>query len=367
MHIKSLDVINFKNYKEVNLELHSKLNCFVGDNGTGKTNLLDAVYYLCMCKSYFQATDQYTINKGEKFMVLQADFILDEKPQNIYCSLKEGSKKVFRRNKKDYPRLIDHIGQFPVVMVSPADSALILDGSDERRKYLNSVISQYDREYLENVISYNKILAQRNRVLKENKKYSGQKDLLDIYDNQIVPLGTKIYNSRKEFVEKLSPVFKAFYNKISSGKEDISLIYNSQLDTMDFSRLLYDNLTKDLTLQYTSSGVHKDDLELLMNNVPIKKTGSQGQQKTFLSSLKLAQFKFIQETKNVTPILLLDDIFDKFDGNRVRQILHIVSDKEFGQIFITHTNELRMKELLKEFEGNFNLYKVEKENIKLLD
>ncbi len=367
MHIKNLSILNYKNYEEAQLQLHPKVNCFVGNNGVGKTNLLDSVYYLCMCKSYFHSNDAYSIRYKQDFMVLQADFIKNENENEIYCGLKTGKRKVFRKNKKEYPKLAEHIGQFPVVMVSPSDSALILEGSEERRRYMNAVISQYNHEYLEASIQYNKVLQQRNKLLKEMGRHSGSSDLLSIYDEQLIPLGEIIHKGRKDFVSKLVPVFKKFYERISRGKEIVDIQYSSQLYDGNFSELLKQNHRKDLIAQHTSIGVHKDDLNLLMHETPIKKTGSQGQQKTFLVALKLAQFSFLNEINQIPPILLLDDIFDKFDGTRVMEILHIVSDEEFGQIFITHTNEIRMRELLKELSGSYSLFHVAEGKINLID
>ncbi|MBN1597411.1 MAG: DNA replication and repair protein RecF [Bacteroidales bacterium] len=367
MYLSDLSVLNFKNYPESTLSLHKKINCFVGNNGVGKTNILDAVYYLCMCKSYFNNTDQFVIRNNEDFMVLQGSFSLDNEVDNIYCGLKSGKKKVFRKNKKEYHKLSDHIGLFPVVMISPSDSSLIIDTSEERRKYMNAVISQYDKDYLENVIHYNKILAQRNKLLKDIRNTQGANDLLLVYDEQLLPLGNKIHISRKDFIEHLTPVFKDFYRQISEGKEQVELNYLSQLNNESFEVLIKNNHQKDLIAQYTTTGIHKDDLEMVLLGSPIKKIGSQGQQKTFLVALKLAQFKFLSEIKNFSPILLLDDIFDKFDVNRVSQILHLVSDNNFGQILITHTNEYRMKELLKKIEGGYKLFKVEENQINLID
>lgn len=367
MHIKHLSIVNFKNYDEVSLDLHNRVNCFVGNNGVGKTNLLDAVHYLCMCKSYFQGSDLYTIRHEQEFMVLQGKYFKHGEEMEIYCGLKNGKRKIFRKNKKEYPRLSDHIGQFPVVMVSPLDSSLILDGGEERRRYMNAVISQFNHDYLEATIQYNKLVIQRNKFLKEQPGRGHGSDLLDVYDQQLAPLGMSIHEQRNKFVEQLSPIFQDFYSKISNGNELVSLRYNSQLSEKDYSELLMACRTKDCMVQHTSCGVHKDDLELLMDNVAIKKIGSQGQQKTFLLALKLAQFKFISEVKKVAPILLLDDIFDKFDQHRVREILNIVSSDNFGQIFITHTNELRMKEMLQEFEDNYALFLVDNKKIKPVD
>lgn len=365
MYISLLSLLNFKNYNEIALELHPKVNCFVGNNGVGKTNLLDSVYYLCMCKSYFHNTDQYIIRTGADFMVLQGVFEHKGDTSEIYCGLKPGKRKIFRKNKKEYNKLSDHIGQFPVVMVSPADSALITEGSEERRKYMNAVISQYNPSYLDDVMLYNRILAQRNKLLKDMARIPGAEELLQVYDSQLFPLGTRIHEIRAGFINKLVPVFKEFYKSISQGNEEVEIEYTSQLNTNSFENLLIETRKIDLASQYTNAGIHKDDLELIMEGSPIRRTGSQGQQKTFLVALKFAQFSFLKDLKAFAPILLLDDIFDKFDVNRVSSILNLVADESFGQIFITHTNEGRMRELLGNFPGNFSLFRVDKDNISL--
>ncbi len=360
MHINNLSLVNFKNYKEAGVDLHPKLNCFVGDNGAGKTNILDAIFYLCMCKSYFNSTDQYSIYSGDTFMVLQANFLRNKKTEEVYCGLKQGKKKQFRRNKKEYVKLSDHIGLFPVVMVSPADIQLILDGSEERRKYINSVISQYNKTYLTNIISYNKVLAHRNKLLKDLLRGNSQSDLLDIYDAQLIKFGNEIYSERKKFIKEFTPVFNKYYSVISGGEETVELVYQSQLNTGEFAEKLKSCRNKDIAVQFTTIGIHKDDLILNLNGTSIKKIGSQGQQKTYLVSLKLAQFDFLKQVNKVLPILLLDDVFDKFDSHRVKQIIKLVADDSFGQIMITHTNMDRMQILLKELDVEHKLFLVSK-------
>ncbi len=364
MHIEKLSIINFKNYHEAEILCNPKLNCFVGNNGVGKTNLLDAIYYLCMSKSYFHGSDIYTIRNTQDFMVLQGFFSNEGHIDEIYCGLKTNKRKIFRKNKKEYPRISEHIGQYPVVMISPADSILILGGSDERRKYINAVISQYSNIYLTDSIRYNKLLSQRNKLLKNYHQTQNARELLEVYDSQLIPLGNNIFEHRKKFIEELSPVFNHFYKKISDNKEDVSINYSSALQEKGFEELLQSSLNIDLNIQHTSTGIHKDDIEMFMAGHPIRKTGSQGQQKTFLVALKMAQFKFLKATKDVDPILLLDDIFDKFDVERVKHILELVSDNNFGQIFITHTNERRMTELLSGYTSNFSIFRVETDSIK---
>ena len=363
MHVKSLSLIAFRNYPELSVDLHPKLNCFVGDNGVGKTNLLDSVYYLCMCKSYFNSSDQYTIREGSDFMVLQAEVLRKDKEEELYCGLKKGSKKKFRRNKKEYNRLSDHIGSFPVVMVSPSDIQLITEGSEERRKYMNRVISQYDKAYLDQIMQYNHILAQRNKLLKEVPMNNTGHDLMDILDKQLVDSGNEIFRIRKDFVNRFIPVFNEFYHGISGGHEDIELIYKSMLNDLDFESSLKAARDKDKRVQFTTVGVHKDDLVLNLDGRSIKYAGSQGQQKTFLVSLKFAQFEFLREIKNIPPLLLLDDVFDKLDARRVKNILSLVHDKSFGQIFITHTNLQAMQSILEELNVEHNLFWVEEDRL----
>jgi DNA replication and repair protein RecF len=349
MYLKELSLINFKNYGQSELSFSPKINCFIGSNGVGKTNLLDAIYYLSMCKSYLNPIDSQNVQYDEDFFVLQGDYLLKDKNESIYCGLKKNKKKQFKRNKKEYQKLSDHIGLLPVVMISPTDNSLIMDGSDERRKFMDSVISQYDKVYLDNLIRYNRALVQRNKLLKDfYQQRSFDADSLEIWNEQIIALGEKVYKVRVKFVEELIPIFQEYYTRISGDKETVQLVYNSQLHEGEFRDILKDALEKDRIVQHTTVGVHKDDLTLTLENYPIKKAGSQGQQKTFLVSLKLAQFDFIKQLSGFKPILLLDDIFDKFDKNRVRQIIELVAEHHFGQIFITDTSQDRLENILGE-------------------
>lgn len=360
MYLQELSLINFKNYSQSELEFSSKINCFIGQNGVGKTNLLDAVYYLSMCKSYLNPIDSQNIKYDEDFFVLQGDYLLKEKRESIYCGLKKNKKKQFKRNKKEYQKLSDHIGLLPVVMISPLDNSLILEGSDERRKFMDSVISQYDKVYLDNLIRYNRALVQRNKLLKDFfQTRVFDKDTIEIWDDQLAALGEKIYNVRVKFVEELIPIFQEYYSRISGNKEQVKLVYDSQLHDKGFNELLEESIEKDRIVQHTTVGIHKDDLILTLENHPIKKAGSQGQQKTYLVSLKLAQFDFIKEISGFKPILLLDDIFDKFDRSRVRQIIELVAENHFGQIFITDTSQDRLEEVLKEIKIPHNIFIIE--------
>lgn len=360
MYLESLSIVNFKNFREAELVFSPRINCFVGNNGVGKTNLLDAIHYLCLCKSYFNPVDSQNIRHGQEFSVIQGVFRKDDISSEIYCGIHHSKNKVFKKNKKEYDKLAHHIGIFPVVMISPQDSSLIMDGSEERRRFLNNVISQYDRTYLEDVIQYNRILAQRNKHLRDSGwKKDIDTDMLDIYDTQLVGPGYRIYESRNVFAAKMIPVFGRYYHQISTDTEEIELQYISHLTGSDFADLLQSSREKDRIMQYTTHGIHKDDLLLKINGYSLKKTGSQGQQKTFLVTLKLAQFDFIKEMNKTRPILLLDDVFDKFDESRVRQIIKQVSDEHFGQIFITHTDPDKMKEILEEMNADYKLFQIE--------
>lgn len=360
MLLKNLSLVNFKNYPEVDIDLSHKINCFVGNNGVGKTNLLDSIHYLALCKSYFNAIDSQNISHNQEFSIIKGEFDIDNETERIYCGIQRSKRKQFSRNKKEYQKLSDHIGFIPLVMISPADSSLIMDGGEERRKFINGVISQYDRLYLEKIMNYNRILLQRNKYLKTNFTVRNpDTSILDVYDEQLAELGQFIYNKRKDFVEELIPVFSRFYNYISSEKEDVSLKYISQIEGNDMLALLRKNKEKDRIVQYTSTGIHRDDLEMLLNGFSLKKTGSQGQQKTFQLALKLGKFEFIRNVSGKTPILLLDDVFDKFDASRVEQIIRLVGEENFGQIFITDTDETRMKRILARIGNDYVIYNID--------
>ncbi len=353
MHLKTLKLINFKNYEKTELVFSPKINCFIGNNGVGKTNILDAIYYLSLCKSYFNSIEYQNIKHEAPFFVIQGNYLRSEQNENIFCSvIKDKKKKHFKRNNKEYPRMSDHIGLLPIVMVSPYDNNLIIEGSENRRKFINSVISQYDKEYLHHLIRYNKALMQRNKLLKTfAEQNTFNKESLEIWNEQLIQYGTYIHEKRVSFIQELLPLFNEYYIMISGDKESVELIYESQLNKQSFEHLLNASLEKDKILTYTSTGIHKDDLLMNIGNFPIKKSGSQGQQKTFLVALKMAKFDFIKKHVGFKPILLLDDIFDKFDHQRVNHIIQLVADEHFGQIFITDTDKERMKSVLdKKFE-----------------
>ncbi|MGM0408852.1 MAG: DNA replication/repair protein RecF [Bacteroidota bacterium] len=360
MYLQDLSLVNFKNYSQLGLEFSPKINCFTGPNGVGKTNLLDAIYYLSMCKSYLNPIDSQNIKHDQDFFVIQGNYVRKDKKEQIYCGLKRNKKKQFKRNKKEYQKLSDHIGLLPIVMISPTDNSLILEGSEERRKFMDSVISQYDKKYLDQLIRYNRALTQRNKLLKEfYQNRSFDEESLDIWDEQLITLGEKIHQVRVQFIEELIPVFQSYYTRISGDKEQVQLIYDSQLYEGEFRKLLKDAVDKDRIVQHTTTGIHKDDLILTLEKYPIKKSGSQGQQKTYLVSLKLAQFDFIKQISDFKPILLLDDVFDKFDKQRVRQIIELVAENHFGQIFITDTSRDRLVNILKDIDIQHSLFDIE--------
>ncbi len=343
----------------MDIELDKKINCMVGPNGVGKTNVLDAVYHLSFGKSYFNPVSTQNIKHDEDFFVIEGEFEKNEREEKIVCSLKRGAKKVIKRNGKAYDRLSDHIGLLPLVIISPADRDLIIEGSDTRRKFIDGVISQSDKEYLQDLLKYNKVLAQRNSLLKYfAANHTFNKDTLAVYNEQLEDYGTRIFDKRVAFLEAFIPIFKEQYIAISGGHEEVSLNYESKLLNEGLLALLEKSVEKDKALQYTSVGVHKDDLGFEISGHPIKKFGSQGQQKSFLIALKFAQFQFIKARSKTTPILLLDDIFDKLDEHRVSHIVALVNNENFGQIFISDTHAERTEEVVKQIHQTYKLFKL---------
>lgn len=361
MYLKSLSVINFKNWAEAQFQFSPKINCFVGNNGSGKTNVLDAIHYLSVCKSYFISADSQNIKDQHPFFVVEGDFSKSDSDYHIYCGLKKGQKKSFKKNKKEYERLSDHIGQFPSVIISPYDRDLIMEGSETRRKFMDSVISQSNPEYLQNLISYNRALQQRNSLLKFfAANHTFDRESLDIYDELMAEKAKVIYSFRKEFIQELKKKLEYYYGLISGHKESIDIHYKSQLHANeDLKVLMEENLDKDRQNQYSGFGTHKDDIEFSLNSRSLKKFGSQGQQKSFLVALKLAQYDFIADKLAVQPILLLDDIFDKLDEERVEKLVKMVHDESFGQIFITDTHPDRTAALVKKINEDSQIFEVD--------
>ncbi len=368
MFLKSLSLLNFKNYPDASVTFSKQVNCLIGDNGEGKTNVLDAIYYLSFCKSFFNSIDSQNILHEAPFFVIQGVFTSKEEDDEIYCGLKRNQKKQFKKNKKEYQRLSEHIGLYPVVMISPADSELITEGSESRRKFLDSVIAQFDKEYLDLLIQYNKILSQRNALLKEfSRNNTFHADSIEIWNEQLIPYGEKIHQKRILFISKFVPIFQKYYELISGGKEIVNLNYASHLNESTFKAKLENALKRDIILEYTTVGIHKDDLEYTLSGFPIKKYASQGQQKSYLIALKLAQFDFIKQVKNETPILLLDDIYDKLDDTRVQHLMNLVRNDNFGQLFITDTHPTRLANLFKERNANFKLFLIENDKIQEIE
>ncbi|PLX07141.1 MAG: DNA replication and repair protein RecF [Marinilabiliales bacterium] len=351
MYLKKLSLVNFKNFETFDFELCEKVNCFLGDNGIGKTNILDSIHYLSFCKSFINLSDRQNIKENEDFFLINGEFERIESVDKVSCALQRDKKKSFKKNGVEYQKLSEHIGFLPVVFTTPYDSNLIHGGSDIRRKFVDSIISQFDKEYLQYLIAYNRILEQRNQLLKNYSKYSVMSsEELEIWDMQLVDFAKKIYLARKNFANETADIFQNYYNLIADNKEKVNLEYVSHLDSGNFTEKLIDSLQKDKILGYTSVGVHKDDFEFSLEGNPIKRFGSQGQQKTYVISLKFAQFDYIRSKTNLAPILLLDDIFDKLDKKRVNVITRLVSESKFGQIFITDTSYSRMPDILNELE-----------------
>ena len=348
MKLQELHILNYKNIREAGLNFSDKLNCFVGLNGQGKTNILDAIYYLSFTKSAYNAIDSQNIHHDEDMAMIQGKY---EGEEVISCGIKRGVKKQFRRGKKDYKRLLDHIGLIPLVMVSPQDSELVVDGSDERRKFMDGVISQYSKAYLEHLTQYNVLLKQRNALLKQYADTPAETiptTLFEVIEQQLVMHAMPIYQERVRFIEQFVPYFQQVYSAISGDKEQVALEYVSQLHERDLEQALARTRTRDLILGWTSQGIHKDELEMRLGEYPLKRVGSQGQQKTFLLAMKLGQALYLsdQQVLNQQPILLLDDIFDKLDSERVERIIQLVVGQEFGQIFITDTDRQHLTALL---------------------
>jgi len=357
MYLKSVSLINYKNFSDAVFEFDPKINCMVGRNGVGKTNVLDAIYHLAYGKSYFNPMAVQNIKHDQEFFVIDGSFEMDDRSEQIVCSLKKNQKKILKRNGRIYEKFSDHVGLIPLVIISPADRDLIIEGSETRRRFMDSVISQSDQIYLQQLIQYQKVLQQRNALLKYfalNQVF--ETDTLEIYNEQLSNLGHQIHQKRKLFIEDFTPIFNQYYGMISQDAESVQLIYESQLEAKSLLELLGENISKDRILQYTSSGIHKDDLLFEIEHHPVKKFGSQGQQKSFLIALKLAQFEFIKKQCGKKPILLFDDIFDKLDEHRVAQIISMVNNDEFGQLFISDTHPERTENIVKQTHQSYKIF-----------
>ncbi len=374
MILKRLNILNYKNIGEAHLELSPKMNCFIGHNGMGKTNVLDAVYYLSFCRSASNPIDSQVIRHGEPFCVIEGEYEdkgdgdVDESSESpsllISVGMKRGQKKHFKRNKKEYKRLSEHIGLIPLVVVAPADTLLIEGVSEERRRLMDMVISQYDHSYIDALSRYNNAHQQRNTLLKQAEDSTSgvpfDETLMQLWEEQMAEAGEELYHKRAAFIEQLTPVFQEYYQHISGGQESVGLQYVSHCQRGPLLDVIQRDRHKDLAVGYSLHGVHRDDLEFTLGGHPMKREGSQGQNKTYVIALKLAQFEFLKRTASqTTPLLLLDDIFDKLDARRVEQIVRLVSSDSFGQIFITDTNRDHLDQILSNSSLDYKIFHVE--------
>lgn len=365
MYLKRISLTNFKNIGDASLEFSPKINCINGNNGQGKTNLLDAIYYLSMLKSFFQSNDQYTFKYGENQTTIVGTYICqDDVQEQISVSINKGGDKCVRRGKKAYSKFSEHIGMIPIVMISPFDTVLINDSGEERRKFLNRMLSQTDKSYLQHLQSYNTLLLHRNKILKEDVVNN---ELLEMLSLQMMPHADYIYKKRCALCEELGILTTVYYQKISECSEEVSLKYNSDLHKADIVTLLEQEVAKESILKYTTVGIHRDDMILNLGGHPIKKCGSQGQQKSLLIALKLAQYELMCREYKYAPILLLDDLFDKLDMARIHSLMGIVSSYKFGQIFITDSNKVRLSEIVSKFDAPANIFVVENGIYKVID
>ena len=359
MKLKNLRLLNFKNHLDSEWKFNNSINCFVGNNGAGKTNILDAIHYISLTKSYFNSSDSDSINFNSDFFTIKGEFQKEEVYSDIICNVKVGLPKIIKKNNKKYKRFSDHLGSYPVVFISPTDTNLINEQKDTRRKYLDSCISQFSSIYLKNLISHNKTIKQRNTLLKNFYDTNTFDNFtLDTYNQMIITFGKEINLERKKYLSKLVPVFQKYYNEISGGTEKVNIEYQSQLDEGDYLTQLNDSLHKDKFSCRTSVGIHKDDILFTLNNRSIKKHGSQGQQKSFLISLKLSQYEFMKEELSLNPLLLLDDIFDKLDDDRVESLISFVKKGKFNQVFITDTNKERSERILKKTQSDYTIFDI---------
>ncbi len=365
MILDNLSIINYKNILTANVDLSPKMNCLLGQNGMGKTNFLDAIHFLSFCRSAHSAIDSQLITHEQDFFMLEGKFVAENGDvEDIYCGMKRGQKKHFKRNRKEYKRLSEHIGLLPLILVSPSDTAMIDGGSEERRKLMDMVISQYDSAYIVALANYNKALQQRNALLKMEEEPDPA--LIEIWEMQMAAEGEAVYAKRQQFVSQFVPVFQQIYQRICNSSEQVSVDYVSHCQRGPLLEVIQRDRHKDRAVGYSLHGIHRDDLDLRLQGYPMKKEGSQGQNKSFAIALKLAQFDFLKQTNSrTTPILLLDDIFDKLDASRVEQIVKIVGGDEFGQIFITDTNRDHLDKILHHYDFDYKIFSVENGAISL--
>jgi DNA replication and repair protein RecF len=361
LYLSSIHLLNFKNYEELNLDFSKQVNFFTGANGSGKTNLLDAIYYLSFSKSASNSNDSQNIKTGTDFFMLGGNFIKDSKSALVQASFAKGQKKVLKINKNPYEKLSEHIGEFPVVLIAPNDTDIIREGSEFRRKFFDGILAQLSHAYLNELIRYNQLLKERNSLLKQfSERNNLDQDLIDTYDAQIISAAEFIYSQRKKFLDEFIPVFTGHYKNLSEEKEETSLSYISQLESPDFEKEYRQALKRDIILQRTTYGIHRDDFIFKIGEHPLKNYGSQGQQKSFVIALKLAQFDIIKKQKGFKPILLLDDIFDKLDDHRISKLMEMVAGHSFGQLFITDARADRSEKLFDKIKAEVKVWKVDK-------
>jgi DNA replication and repair protein RecF len=360
MYLEKIRLLNFKNHTDFSAQFSLQINCFIGENGSGKTNLLDAIYYLSLTKSAFSQTDNQGIRHNSEFFLIEGDFQLADKSLQVRCSLKLGGRKVFQVDKVPYERLSEHIGRFPLVLMAPDDTELVKEGSEERRKFFDGLISQLDQAYLEDFIRYTQVLKQRNGLLRQFYEQNFfDKDLLDIYTQQLLPLGRSLYLKRKAFLEEFVPVFQGHYQNLSESRENVDLIYESELADPHFEEDFVYHYRRDLQAQRTVRGVHKDDFVFEIDKYPLRKYGSQGQQKSFVIALRLAQFDVLRNRKQLKPMLLLDDIFDKLDDRRIVKLMEMIAQDHFGQIFVTDARPERTRSIFSALQADIRFFEME--------
>ncbi|MEO9803584.1 MAG: DNA replication/repair protein RecF [Reichenbachiella sp.] len=364
MFLQSLSLQYFKNYEKAEVSFCEHFNCLVGMNGSGKTNILDAIHYLSTTKSAFHALDSQSITHGSQYFVINGKFSSVDKESRVHCSLKKNSRKTFRVDDLEYEKLSEHIGKFPLVLIAPNDDELIRESNETRRKFFDSIISQYDSGYLQSLIRYNQYLKQRNALLKSMAE-SGKVDqvMLETYNKPLIQASQKVAKKRKVFIEEFLPHFQSNYDKIAEKREMVFIGYNTKVLDTNFTENYHKGIQKDIITQRTNLGIHRDEYLFEIDGMPIKKFGSQGQQKSLLISLKLAQFEFVKSHLGITPILLLDDIFDKLDDSRIRELMTIIGSENFGQVFVTDAREERTRNLLQDKFDTMKLFRVENNTI----
>jgi len=368
MYLETLRLINFKNYRNIVFNFNEEINCLVGENGVGKTNVLDAIYYLSLLKSSFNISDNQLILHHEPYFSIMGNFLKDGRSYHVKCKAGLNNRKSISINDKEYEKIRDHIGVFPIVLISPTDTDIIRGISENRRKFIDGVISQLDMEYLENLLKYNHALKQRNSVLRVAEGFAYlDLDLIDSFDQVIIHTGQQIHQTRKKFIGRFVPILKHLYSDISDRKEKINIIYQSDLDNnTDFRKLLKESITRDVILGRTTKGVHRDDYNLEIDGYPMKKFASQGQQKSLIVTLKIAQFEVMREERGFKPILLMDDVFDKLDDQRIEKIMNLVAGHTFGQIFVTDARPERTLSIFESIQSEKSIFHIHEGTVNML-